>query len=54
MYSTLGSYKRKPFVTGCGYSGFHIKTEIYSTISLQWESAPDYPYAGVDTSGNTL
>ena len=52
MYSTLGSYQGRPFVTGRWEK--NVKTEILSTSSLKWESAPDYPFAGVDRDGDTL
>ena len=52
MYTTLGSYQGRPFVTGDGGTG-NVYTEIMSTSSLKWESAPDYPFAGVDKYGAT-
>ena len=49
--TALGSYQGRPFVTGGRWN--NVKTEILSTSSLKWESAPDYPFAGVDYRGRT-
>ena len=50
---TLGSYQGRPFVTGSGSDPWNVKTEILSTSSLKWDSAPDYPFAGVSSYGST-
>ena len=50
MYTALASYQGKPFVTG-GYTNPSGKTEIFSTNSLKWESATDYPFTVDDGSG---
>ena len=51
-WTALGSYQGRPFVTGDGRF-YNVKTEIMSTSSLKWESAPDYPFAGVKPNGDT-
>ena len=49
--ASLGSYKGRPFITG-GFGNPSRKTEIFSTKSLGWELAPDYPYTYDDTGRN--
>ena len=51
-YTTLGSYQGRPFVTG-SRDPYNVKTEIMSTSSLKWGSAPDYPFAGRQSDGDT-
>ena len=45
--TALGSYKGRPFVTG-GNKTPAGKTEIFSTNSLKWESATDYPFTSYE------
>ena len=51
--SALGSYQGRPFVTG-GFSNPTGKTEIYSTNSLTWESAADYPFTSPGYNGGLV